>query len=199
MRFFPGKGKSLKFPYVGKQSTNYAYTPHEVINVRKGSKYRLRIIGNGVLNAPIAISIDKHQMTLIASDGAPFEPVTVDYFTVFSGERYDFIVDASQEIGNYWIRMKCLEVPGKPHQTAILRYSGAKEVEPEEPSGFDDMKTTGKVKLLLLIVLLVVVLVVVFLPLSIVVLVSVLLLVVVEVVLVVVLVVVSLNTNKFSN
>ena len=101
---------------------------------------------------------------------------------MFSGERYDFIVDASQEIGNYWIRMKCLVGPDKPHQTAILRYRGAKDVEPGEPSGFDDMKTTGKVELLLSISLLEVELVVVFLPLSI-------------VVVVVVVVVVILNTN----
>ncbi len=50
------------------------------------------------------VSIDNHTMTMIASDGNPFGPADVRSFNVYAGERYDFVLSASQSVGNYWIR-----------------------------------------------------------------------------------------------
>lgn len=46
------------------------------------------------------------------------------------GERYDFVLEANQQVGNYWIRISgnnnCIDKP----QEAILRYEGAGDTEP---------------------------------------------------------------------
>ena len=46
---------------------------------------------------------------MIASDGNPFEAVDVDSFNIFAGERYDFVLDASMPVGNYWVRARGFE------------------------------------------------------------------------------------------
>lgn len=55
-----------------------------------------------------------------------------------SGERYDFVINADREVGNYWIRVmadvSCST--SKVHQEAILRYDGAPDEEPTEPLGY---------------------------------------------------------------
>ena len=45
---------------------------------------------------------------MIATDGNPFEKVEVDSFNIFAGERFDFVLNASQAIGNYWVRVRGL-------------------------------------------------------------------------------------------
>ena len=145
-----GKGVYKQFQEPSGQSTTYTYTPREVMKVQKGYAYRFRMISNGIMNAPIRVSIDNHRMTLIASDGAPFQPVTVDYFIIYAGERWDFVVNASQSVGNYWINMKGL-LDGKPkksHTTAILRYKGAPESNPAGNPSYDTMTAAGVVSLL---------------------------------------------------
>lgn len=113
---------------------NAELIPLHVFVVQAGKKYRFRLINAEFLNCPMELSIDNHTMTMIASDGSEFVPVVVDSFVSYAGERFDFILDANQEVGNYWIRIKglmdCDERFTSAHQTAILRYSEAPEVEP---------------------------------------------------------------------
>lgn len=108
--------------------------PLHVFVVQAGKRYRFRLINAEFLNCPMALSIDNHTMTMIASDGSEFVPIVVDSFVSYAGERFDFILDANQAVDNYWIRIKglmdCDERFTSAHQTAILRYSGAAEVEP---------------------------------------------------------------------
>lgn len=59
---------------------------------------------------PIRVSIDKHNLTIVASDGYDIKPVKAESFIINPGERFDFLVDADQEVGNYWIRGESLEV-----------------------------------------------------------------------------------------
>jgi hypothetical protein len=49
---------------------------------------------------------------MIASDGSPFEKIEVNSFIIFAGERFDFVLNASQPVGNYWIRVRGLGVCG---------------------------------------------------------------------------------------
>lgn len=111
-------------------------TPLEIYEVMHGRTYRFRMINAGFLNCPVEVSIDHHNLTVIATDGWYFEPITVATIVVYAGERFDFVVNASQSVGNYWIRvrglMDCDERFTKAHQVAILRYAGAMV---EEPAG----------------------------------------------------------------
>lgn len=117
------------------------HTPFEVLKVRKGLRYRFRTINSGFLNCPLEISIDNHTMLVIASDGRYFEPVMVDSLVTYAGERFDFVVDANQISGNYWIRvrglMDCDERFLKAHQGAILHYDDAENVEPQTNLTYD--------------------------------------------------------------
>ncbi|XP_021357767.1 laccase-2-like [Mizuhopecten yessoensis] len=97
--------------------------PLSVFHVEKGMDYRFRVIHVGALY-PIRISIDNHAITLVASDGYDFQPVEVESFIINPGERYDFIINANQVIGNYWIRAETLEVNAHKSE-AVLRYNGA--------------------------------------------------------------------------
>lgn len=78
-------------------------------NVKKGNQYRFRVIGVGSMY-PIRISIDQHSLQVVASDGYDLKPMVVESFIINPGERFDFIVDANQTVGNYWVRGESIEV-----------------------------------------------------------------------------------------
>ena len=105
-------------------------TPLTVYRVTPGQKYRFRVIGTGTLH-PFRVSIDNHKLTIIASDGYDLEPVVAESFIINPGERFDFEIDATQNIGNYWVRGISLEKEMNYHiAEAILRYDGAPDEEP---------------------------------------------------------------------
>eukprot|EP00928_Gymnodinium_smaydae_P094432 TRINITY_DN7930_c0_g1_i3.p1 TRINITY_DN7930_c0_g1~~TRINITY_DN7930_c0_g1_i3.p1 ORF type:complete len:1271 (-),score=149.20 TRINITY_DN7930_c0_g1_i3:216-3584(-) len=83
---------------------------YSVVNVVKGGSTRIRICNIGE-NFPLRISIDFHNMTVIATDGLDTEPLTVDALVLHLGERYDVIVTADQNTsdGNFWIRAQSLD------------------------------------------------------------------------------------------
>ena len=134
--------------------------PLEVFNVQSSKKYRFRVVG-AQNTWSLRISIDSHKLRILASDGHEVLPYTVDALTVEGGERYDFVVDANQPVGNYWIRMElnsdewsAFDLPwcndtlfnsnrkkgfyqSCPYQKgnkAILRYQGAPIVDPTTES-----------------------------------------------------------------
>jgi len=77
--------------------------PWPMINVEKGKCYRLRFIGMMGQAQNFQITMAGHNMTLIAVDGADVEPVVISQFDLHAGERYDVVVCADQEPGNYLI------------------------------------------------------------------------------------------------
>ncbi|XP_030377482.1 iron multicopper oxidase fer1 [Scaptodrosophila lebanonensis] len=111
-----------------------AEIPLQVYQVRRGFRYRFRIINAEFLNCPIVVSIDNHPITAINSDGYDFEPVEVGSIVTYAGERFDFVLNANQVVGNYWVRLKglmdCSELFTSAFQVAILRYEGAPAEEP---------------------------------------------------------------------
>ncbi|KAJ8299997.1 hypothetical protein KUTeg_021516 [Tegillarca granosa] len=119
-----GRGRYYD-PVTGKHNE----APVEIINVKPSKKYRFRVIGTGALY-PFRVSVDNHEMTVIASDGYDIEPQTVQSFIINPGERYDVILTTDQPVSNYWIRAKTLETIRNHHVEAILRYDGALEEEP---------------------------------------------------------------------
>ncbi|XP_002057875.2 uncharacterized protein Mco1 [Drosophila virilis] len=114
--------------------------PHQVYHVRRGFRYRFRIVNAEYLNCPIEVSVDNHTLTAINSDGYDIEAMEVGSIVTYSGERFDFVLNANQEVGNYWLRLKglmdCSERFTSAFQVAILRYEGAVENEPSAELGY---------------------------------------------------------------
>lgn len=114
--------------------------PLQTFHVRRGFRYRFRIINAEFLNCPIALSIDNHTLLAIHSDGYDFEPLEVGAIVTYAGERFDFVLNANQPIGNYWIRFKglmdCSDQFTSAFQVGILRYEGAGETEPNGVLGW---------------------------------------------------------------
>ncbi|KAI0737364.1 laccase C [Daedaleopsis nitida] len=108
-----------------------------VIKVTPGKRYRFRLI-NIACDPNYQFQIDGHNMTIIEADGQNTKPLTVDKLTVFSAQRYSFVLEANQPIGNYWMRADPSTFKTSPNgsgfkdgiNSAILRYDGAPEEEP---------------------------------------------------------------------
>ena len=83
---------------------------------------------------PMEVSIDSHQLTVVAVDGNEVQPEVFDSVILFSGERVDFKVLADQPVDRYWMRSR---VPNDPEQDgyiletlAIVRYASASTDDP---------------------------------------------------------------------
>jgi multicopper oxidase len=100
--------------------------PLTIIDVKKGETLRLRLI-NGSSTYMLRFQVDGHPLTVIASDGQPMKPVTVDNLKLDVGETYDVLLKADQD-GVHWIRAVTLD--GNPI-LAVLRYAGSSAAEPE--------------------------------------------------------------------
>ncbi|KZP16287.1 multicopper oxidase [Athelia psychrophila] len=113
-------------------------SPLSVIDVIEGTRYRYRLVSMSC-DTPYNFTIDGHQMTIIEVDGVNTEPLLVDSIQIFAGQRYSFILEADQTVGNYWMRAN----PKSPAlgdgapvgfaggiNSAILRYAGAPVQEP---------------------------------------------------------------------
>ncbi|KAF8161661.1 laccase [Crassisporium funariophilum] len=121
-----GKGR-----YIGGPQVDLA-----VVNIQHGRRYRFRLVSISC-DPNYVFSIDGHPLTIIEVDGENVHPLTVDSIQIFAGQRYSFILNANQTIGNYWIRS--LPSSGKNGlasgftngtNSAILRYNGAPKSDP---------------------------------------------------------------------
>ena len=88
-------------------STTYSLLSE--FSVEEGKTYRFRLIGAQSLYA-YKVEVVGHKLTVIATDGHFIEPVEVDYIIIHTGERYDFLLNATQAPDNYMIRAQTLEV-----------------------------------------------------------------------------------------
>jgi multicopper oxidase len=82
-------------------------TSLSVVKIHTGETVRLRLI-NGSSTYAFRFQIDSHPLTVIATDGAPIKPVTVDNLLINIGERYDVLIKADQ-YGMHWIRVVTLD------------------------------------------------------------------------------------------
>ena len=80
-------------------------------------------------------SINDHKLRVMGTDGYLVEPVEVDYIAIHSGERYDFLLEASQTSGDYWMKAETFGIDRTSSESApyeffnytaeaILHYSG---------------------------------------------------------------------------
>ncbi|CAH0553403.1 unnamed protein product, partial [Brassicogethes aeneus] len=107
--------------------------------VEQGQRYRFRLINAGFLNCPIEMSIDNHTLTVISSDGSDFKAIDATSLVTYAGERFDFVLNANQPEGLYWIRfrglMDCDERFTRAHQVAVLHYKEANVTALAYPDG----------------------------------------------------------------
>jgi FtsP/CotA-like multicopper oxidase with cupredoxin domain len=101
-------------------------TPLTVIEVKKGETLRLRLI-NASSTYALRFQIDEHPLTVIATDGLPMKPITVDHLLLGNGERYDVLLEAKQG-GARWVRAV---TPDGNEILAMLRYPDAPGAVPE--------------------------------------------------------------------
>ncbi|XP_044007229.1 L-ascorbate oxidase-like isoform X2 [Aphidius gifuensis] len=115
--------------------------PLEKFHVQQNFRYRFRLINAEFLNCPIEVSVDNHTIYIVATDGNNIEPVEVESFVTYAGERFDFIIMMDQDVGNYWMRfrglMDCDKRFTSAHQVAILSYQGADDNEPNDNVAYD--------------------------------------------------------------
>jgi FtsP/CotA-like multicopper oxidase with cupredoxin domain len=101
-------------------------SPLAAVEVKKGETVRVRLI-NGSSTYALRFQIDGHPLTVIAADGMPVRPVTVDNLLLNVGERYDVLLKADQD-GAFWVRAVTLDGNAA---LAVLRYAGTRRAEPE--------------------------------------------------------------------
>uniref|UniRef100_A0A8D9B1A8 Laccase-3 n=1 Tax=Cacopsylla melanoneura TaxID=428564 RepID=A0A8D9B1A8_9HEMI len=122
--FTPANGTAPKVPY-------------SVFKVKKGFRYRFRLIGGSCLACPMLFFVEKHRMNLITVDGTPVEPQIFDSITIFPGDRMDVVINTNQTGGQFWIQVKTLCEP-KVSAEAILEYEdGDKGIKRSNKPGFD--------------------------------------------------------------
>ncbi|KAG5641679.1 hypothetical protein DXG03_004443 [Asterophora parasitica] len=121
-----GKGRAENGPAV----------PLSVINVERLKRYRIRLV-SVACEPNFLFSIDNHPFLVIEVDGQNIVPYSADQIQIFAGQRYSFVIFANQKVDNYWIRalpnIGRGDLPANFNRginSAILRYKGAKEVEP---------------------------------------------------------------------
>ena len=130
-------GKGQRALFSDAETNRSAYTARELFEVTQGTRYRFRVVSNAITNCALKISLDGHNLTIIASDGAPLMPVETDAFIIYGGERYDFVLNANATVGNYWMRVKGLADCRYVQELAIVRYSGAPVGDPSEDETID--------------------------------------------------------------
>ncbi|KAF7979273.1 hypothetical protein HWV62_42962 [Athelia sp. TMB] len=97
------------------------------ITVESGKRYRFRLI-NMACDPNYTFSIDGHSLTVIEADGIATQPLVVNEIQIFSGQRYSFVLEANQPVGNYWIRANPNRVTtgfDGGINSAVLRYGGS--------------------------------------------------------------------------
>ncbi|KAI1608527.1 Cupredoxin [Exophiala viscosa] len=93
----------------------------------KGQKYRLRLINAGAEGMQ-HFSIDNHQLTVIAYDFVPIQPVTQEIVTLGVGQRADVIVEATGGPSDIvWMRsvISNCSLSNQPFGYAMVYYENA--------------------------------------------------------------------------
>jgi len=115
----------------GKGRFGASKSPLSVFAVKRKQRVRFRLANIGS-TYEMRVRLDGHRMTVIAVDGIPTAPATVDSVTLDLGERCDVIVEMSQPVASYWLRANTLDPRGSDGVRAIVRYEGAPPGEPAD-------------------------------------------------------------------
>ncbi|CAE6447620.1 unnamed protein product [Rhizoctonia solani] len=103
------------------------------LKVKRGKRYRLRVINTSAI-ASFLFGIQGHKCTVIASDGAPTEPYTVDQFNILAAQRRDCVFTADQAPGTYWINAPLTNVANKTTQALLVYEDDPRPYQPPKGS-----------------------------------------------------------------
>ena len=93
-----------------------------------GTKYLIRLV-NTAIEGYIRFAIDGHSFSVISNDFVPIVPYTTDNLLIGIGQRYEIVVEADQDVDNYWLRAiwqtACIGNDNADNILGIVRYDGA--------------------------------------------------------------------------
>ena len=83
----------------------------------------------------VRFTIDNHKFKVIANDLVPIVPYETTSVNIAIGQRYDIVITADQEIGNYWLRAVWQQTCARntnlaSDQLGVIRYVGATDGDP---------------------------------------------------------------------
>lgn len=111
-----------------------------------GKKYRLRLV-NSAVEGHFQFSLDGHKLQVIANDLVPIVPFDTDSLLVSIGQRYDVIIEANQDPGDYWLRSGwqsgCQTNQNADNITAIVRYDNSSTADPTTTSNITISSNCG--------------------------------------------------------
>lgn len=91
-----------------------------------GKKYRLRLL-NAAASNHFRFMIDNHTMEVISNDFVPIHPYNTTHLSIGAGERYDVVVTATAESGNFWMRsipqLNCTKTTNVDDVLGVIRYA----------------------------------------------------------------------------
>uniref|UniRef100_A0A914XS41 Uncharacterized protein n=1 Tax=Plectus sambesii TaxID=2011161 RepID=A0A914XS41_9BILA len=84
--------------------------PLEKFKIKAGEKIVIRLINGGTAQQ-MMVGFEGHSMTIVAADGVPVQPRVVDYVVLFSGERYDVLIEgkANPDRQTYYMTIETQE------------------------------------------------------------------------------------------
>ncbi|WPB01478.1 uncharacterized protein RHO25_006104 [Cercospora beticola] len=99
----------------------------EVFEAKDGQKYMLMNFIHGGSYHMLRISVDEHNMYIVALDGDFVQPVKVQAATLNMAERISVMVKLDQKPGTYAVRASSLSDDQIIQGVGILRYAGVEE------------------------------------------------------------------------
>ncbi|GIZ38218.1 hypothetical protein CKM354_000164100 [Cercospora kikuchii] len=92
----------------------------------RGKTHLLRFI-NTAAAGYMVISLDQHDMVVVANDFVAIKPYTTKFITLFVGQRIDVLVTANQRASAYWLRVRqpiLCALAAQPFALAAVYYDG---------------------------------------------------------------------------
>ena len=106
-----------------------------------GKKYRFSVV-NVAIEGHFQFSIDGHSLTVISNDLVPIVPYTADSILISIGQRYDVVVEANADPGNYFLRAgwttACATNENPDDMTGIVRYDASSTDDPTTTSSVEE-------------------------------------------------------------
>ncbi|ETS74440.1 hypothetical protein PFICI_14306 [Pestalotiopsis fici W106-1] len=131
----PPKSDNVLFNGTNINPVDPSQGEYAVVNLTPGKTHRLRVINPSAENN-FQISLVGHNFTVIATDFVPVKSAPVDNIFLAVGQRYDLIIDADQDIDNYWFNVTMFPLTSlcgtswNLSPAAIFRYDGAPDELP---------------------------------------------------------------------
>jgi FtsP/CotA-like multicopper oxidase with cupredoxin domain len=98
-----------------------------------GTRYRIRLV-NGAADTHFRLMIDNHTLEVISADFVPIVPYNTTALSIGMGQRYDVIVTATEETGNFWLRAipqeSCSDNDNVDNILGIVRYDSSSTDDP---------------------------------------------------------------------